>query len=249
MNTYHGLHARFYDLVYAEKPYGSEARFVADELLREGVETGMLLEVACGSGRHARELQALGFEVTGVDYSPDLLAVARERSDGIEFEEQDMRALDLQGRRFHAVTCLFDSIGYPQSDEGVTAALGGIRRHLTDDGAAAIEFLHAPALLSGSSPVRVRRWETPDGGELLRVSETELDRERSVMHVEYDVVHLAADRTWERERETQSNRFFTVDEMLGLMKSAGFSDVRFVPAYEPGKEIKPDTFHVLAVGR
>jgi hypothetical protein len=69
------------------------------------------------------------------------------------------------------------------------------------------------------------------------------------MHVEYDVVHLAADGTWEREREKQSNRFFAVDEMRGLMERAGFSDVRFAPAYEPGKEIGSDTFHVLAVGR
>ena len=34
MNTYAGLHARYYDVVYADKPYGEEARFV-DSLLRE----------------------------------------------------------------------------------------------------------------------------------------------------------------------------------------------------------------------
>jgi len=249
LNTYQGLHARFYDLIYADKPYGAEAQFVVDQLLQGGVEGRALLDVACGSGRHARELQALGFDVTGVDYSPDLLAMARERSGGIEFVEQDMRELDLGARRFAAATCLFDSIGYPQTDEGVIATLRGIGRHLARAGVAAIEFLHAPAVLSHSSPVRVRRWETPGGGTLLRVSETELDRERNVMHVDYDVVHLAPDGTWEREREEQSNRFFDVEEMRDLMTRAGFSDVRFVAAYQSDDKIRTETFHVMAVAQ
>jgi SAM-dependent methyltransferase len=247
LNTYQGLHARFYDLIYAEKPYELEGAFVADRLRDFGVEITTLLDVACGTGRHAREFHRLGFDVTGVDYSPDLLEVARARGDDIEYVEQDMRELDLGDRRFDAVTCLFDSIGYPQSDKGVTAALEAMRGRLADGGAVAIEFLHAPALRSGSSPLRVRRFDTPGGGTLLRISETELDG--TVMHVSYDVVHLAPDGTWEREQETQSNRFFDVDEMRELMGRAGFTELRFVPAYQPRGPIDPDVFHVLAVGR
>lgn len=247
MNTYQGLHARFYDLIYAGKPYDREAAFVAERLRDFGVAIETLLDVACGTGRHAREFRKLGFDVTGIDYSPDLLEVARERGDDIEYLEQDMRELDLGERRFDAVTCLFDSIGYPQSDEGVTAALSAIRSRLAAGGAAAIEFLHAPALVSGSSPVRVRRFETAGAGTLLRISEAQL--EGSVMHVAYDVVHLASDGTWEREQETQSNRSFEAGEMRVLMERAGFSELRFVPAYQPDGPIGADVFHVLAVGR
>jgi SAM-dependent methyltransferase len=247
LNTYQGLHARFYDLIYAEKPYNREAAFVVEQLKDFGADGRTLLDVACGTGRHAREFKKLGFDVTGVDYSPDLLEVARDRGDDIEYVEQDMRELDLSERRFDAVTCLFDSIGYPQSDEGVTAALAAIRGRLAEGGGAAIEFLHAPALRSGSSPVRVRRFETPGDGTLLRISETELDN--NVMHVSYDVVHLAGDGSWEREQETQSNRFFEVEEMRALMDAAGYGDVRFVPAYQPDGPIDAGVFHVLAVGR
>lgn len=237
-NTFQGLHARYYDLIYADKPYAAEARFV-DDLLGGG--PGRLLDVACGSGRHARELAQLGWEVTGVDYSPDLLE--RARSAGIEVHEQDMRALDVPGAPFDAVTCLFDSIGYPQDNEGVVAALEGMRRH---GGRVAVEFLHAPALLGHADPVRVRRFELPDGGELLRVSETEIDATAMTMHVSYDVVELRADGGYARERERQSNRFFAVGEMRALMELAGLRVERFVPAYEQG-EIGPETFHVIAL--
>jgi len=47
MNTYAGLHARYYDVVYGEKAYVHEARFV-DSLIRDsGTERGRLLDVAC----------------------------------------------------------------------------------------------------------------------------------------------------------------------------------------------------------
>jgi SAM-dependent methyltransferase len=238
LNSFQGLHARYYDLVYAAKPYAAEARFV-HELL--GGRPGRLLDVACGSGRHAREFAALGWDVTGVDYSPDLLARAREA--GIAVHEQDMRKLDVPGAPFAAVTCLFDSIGYPQDNDGIVAALAGMRRH---GGRVAVEFLHAPALLTHADPVRVRRWPLDDGGELLRVSETEIDAAAMTMHVSYDVVELRADGGFARERERQSNRFFGVEEMRGLMQLAGLRVERFVPAYEDG-EIGPDTFHVMAL--
>lgn len=238
LNSFQGLHARHYDLIYATKPYAEEARFV-HELL--GGRPGRLLDVACGSGRHARELAALGWQVTGVDYSPDLLQRAREA--GLAVHEQDMRSLDVPGAPFDAVTCLFDSIGYPQDNHGVIAALEGMRRH---GDRVLVEFLHAPALLSSADPVRVRRWELPGGGELLRVSETEIDAAAMTMHVSYDVVELRADGGWARERERQSNRFFGVDEMRSLMQLAGLRVERFVPAYADG-EIGADTFHVIAL--
>jgi SAM-dependent methyltransferase len=238
-NTFQGLHARYYDLIYAEKPYAEEARFVHSLL---GGRPGRLLDVACGSGRHAREFAALGWEVTGVDYSADLLELAQD----LEVYRQDMRQLDVPGPPFDAVTCLFDSIGYPQDNDGIVATLAGMRRHLAPGGRVAVEFLHAPALLGGADPVRVRRLALPDGGTLVRISETEIDEGTHVMHVSYEVIALRPDGSYEREAERQSNRFFEVEEMRALMERAGLRAERFVPAYEDG-EIGSGTFHVLAV--
>jgi SAM-dependent methyltransferase len=242
-NTFQGLHARHYDLIYAGKPYAEEARFVHDLL---GGEPGRLLDVACGSGRHAVEFARLGWEVSGVDYSPDLLERARASGAEIEFHEQDMRDLDVPGGPFDAITCLFDSIGYPQDNDGVVATLAGMRRHLAPAGHVAVEFLHAPAMLAHADPVRVRRWELPDGGTLVRVSETDIDATAMTMHVSYELVELAADGRYERGQERQSNRFFGVGEMNALMQLAGLRATRFVPAYADG-EIDVDTFHVMAL--
>ena len=185
-----------------------------------GGRPGRLLDVACGSGRHAREFAALGWDVTGVDYSPDLLARAREA--GIAVHEQDMRKLDVPGAPFDAVTCLFDSIGYPQDNDGIVAALAGMRRH---GRRVAVEFLHAPALLAHADPVRVRRFELPDGGELLRVSETTLDEAAMVMHVE-----LRRARARRRRRRTRRETRAPVEPLL-----RGRGDARADAARRPAR--------------
>lgn len=249
MNSYHGLHARFYDLVYADKPYAEEAAFVAGLLADEGVSAGRLLDVACGTGRHAAELAARGFAVTGVDYNDELLALARERAPGAVFLLQDMRDLQTDGS-FDAVTSFFDAVGYPIEDAGVAAAVESMAGQLRPGGVLVLEFMHAPALRAGASPVRVRRY--PAGGHetLLRISETAVDPETNVLDVSYELLLLDEESgRFARWRETQRNRAFEVAEIEGFMRAAGLDGIRFLTAYGSSERIDEDVWHVLAVAR
>lgn len=249
-NTFQGVHAARYDLVYADKPYAAEAELVAGLL---GRRDGRLLDLACGTGRHATEFAGMGFDVTGVDYSRDLLeGASRNAADAgvkVALELADMRKMDLGGS-FASVVCLFDAIGYPCTDEGVTAALRSIHDHLDPGGRCVVEFLHAPAMLAHAEPTRVRRWPLPEGGELLRISETELDRERNLMHVDYELLELGQDGSgYSRSNESQQNRFFLVDEMRALMTAAGLEAESFAPAYGQPQSMDAETWHVLALAR
>jgi SAM-dependent methyltransferase len=196
----------------------------------------------------------MGWDATGVDYNPELIERARANADTrglkIRFLQQDMRALDVDSRPFDLVTCLFDSIGYGLEDEAIVGALRGMARHLAPTGVLAVEFLHAAAVVRHHSPVKVRRWATPDGGLLLRVSETELDLRNQLIHVSYELIELGhGDAAYERATETQSNRFFLPDEMRALMTWAGLNVRAIVPAYEEDAAISDETWHLIAFAR
>ena len=113
MSSYIGRHAELYDLFYADKEYAREAAFV-DHCLRAngGSGQGRLLELACGTGRHAVEFDRLGYDVVATDYSEDMLAQARIRSQvegsPISFQQFDMRELNLGQQRFDTAVCMFD---------------------------------------------------------------------------------------------------------------------------------------------
>ena len=105
--------ARIYDLLYTgtgikDYPAESEALHAIIQEASPGART--LLDVACGTGAHLEVLRRW-YEVEGVDLSPEMLEVARERLPDVPLHVADMRSLDL-GRKFDAVTCLFSAIGY-----------------------------------------------------------------------------------------------------------------------------------------
>lgn len=86
-----------------------------------------ILDCPCGQGRHAHLLAEAGYDVDGVDYSGDLLKVAKKRGTGrnLRYTKADMRRLP--GRwtgRFDAVVNLFTSFGFfaePADDARVIA--------------------------------------------------------------------------------------------------------------------------------
>jgi SAM-dependent methyltransferase len=254
VNTYRGLHAAYYDVIYADKPYAEEARFVAEVIARQDVAgPWKVLDLACGSGRHAFEFALMGHSVTGVDYSHDLLNLARAGAESrgldVRFVEQDMRALDVDGGPFDAVTCLFDSIGYLLTNDAIVGALDRARQHLAPHGALAVEFLHAPAVLRHASPVRVRRLPTPAGGTLYRISEVALDTSRQTMHVDYELLDLdAAGTAVARWTETHDNRYFSLEEMRALFQGAGLT-TQFIPAHGEVETIDDRVWHVIALAQ
>ena len=74
-----------------------------------------VLDVPCGQGRHAHLLAEAGYDVDGLDYSSELLAVARKRGTGprLRYTRGDMRKMPARwGRRFDAVLNLFTSFGF-----------------------------------------------------------------------------------------------------------------------------------------
>jgi len=81
-------------------------RQLFEELLdRTGTASGTrLLDIACGSGYAAALAATRGAEVTGVDITPALLEIARERTPGGTFVEGEMDALPLENAQFDVVT-------------------------------------------------------------------------------------------------------------------------------------------------
>ena len=94
--------AEFYDeasnrLLAVEQP-------IVREIL-DGLPVGVVLDAACGTGRHTAYLASLGHEVVGVDSSPEMLARAREKVPAAEFHEADLHELPLADDSVDLVVC------------------------------------------------------------------------------------------------------------------------------------------------
>ena len=146
MNSYQGLHARLLRPDLRRQAVRRRGALRRTSCSR-GAARPALLDVACGTGRHAREFAALGWEVTGVDYQPGPARAARatrsRRSPSAR--SRTCATLDVAGRavRRRRRACSTRSATRRTTRRGRRAA--GRARHLAPTGLFVVEFLHAPA--------------------------------------------------------------------------------------------------------
>jgi ubiquinone/menaquinone biosynthesis C-methylase UbiE len=159
--------ARFYTKGDWPRYSAQMARMLPAVLERFGLWPRKVLDLACGEGTFAVAMANRGLRVTGVDLSPEMLEIARQRAatEGarVKFLQQDMRSLSLRGR-FDLVTCWFDSLNYLLEIDDLSRTFARVSRVLDENGvfifdvntirALAVEWIRDPSyvhLNSGDS--------------------------------------------------------------------------------------------------
>jgi SAM-dependent methyltransferase len=79
-------------------------------LRRHGVRQGLVVDLGCGSGRWARELNRAGYRVLGIDQSPAMIRLARRIAPGSRFEVASLLSFELPA--CDAVTSLGECLNY-----------------------------------------------------------------------------------------------------------------------------------------
>ena len=236
----------YYDLLYADKDYRAEARFVASRLPHGKLA---ILELGCGSGIHATHLAELGHSVTGVDRSPTMLRRAMERvvpgdsaTGHVIFCDGDARFVRLD-RRFDAVISLFHVVSYQVEDGDVAAMLATAAEHLQPGGILFFDVWYGPAVLYQRPSIRVKRMHNAHLS-IIRIAEPVLRTTMNVVDVHYEafVTDLASGHI-ECFKEEHAMRYFSLAEISALGRAAGFSLER-AEEWVTGRNPSEDTWSV-----
>jgi ubiquinone/menaquinone biosynthesis C-methylase UbiE len=208
--------ADLYDAIYSFKDYPAEAAQITAVVRTYHPEARTILDVACGTGEHARHLALThGFEVDGLDLDEGLLDVARGKHPAGSFYHADMSEFLLDAR-YDAVLCLFSSIGYLVTLERTRRALECFQRHLAPNGVVLVEPWFPPG---GLEDGRIfRHTGTFRGMAVERVSRTEIQGRISLLHFEYRVDTPDGVR---HATEIHELGLFTTDEMAAAFRDAG----------------------------
>ena len=105
----------------------------------EGVkDRGIVADIGCGPGQIARYLSEQGVQVSGIDLSSEMVRVARERNEGIEFRIGDMTSLDIADGSLAGIVAFYSIIHLDGND--LFRALREFRRALATDGVLFLAF-------------------------------------------------------------------------------------------------------------
>ena len=176
--------AKMYDLDYAD--YTVDIPFNV-QLAKEKVGDGKMLEFACGTGRITFELAKAGINVVGVDISPAMLEVAKEKltqlggfDQRVRFLEGDMRSFDAGKEEYQYVLIPFTSFLHLTETPSQKVALSNAYAHLVPGGyflaSVFLPDINHLARYMGPSWVHQEKTVERDGVMLVRWAVTRYDQ-------------------------------------------------------------------------
>jgi SAM-dependent methyltransferase len=199
-----------------------------------------ILDLPCGQGRHAIELARRGYEVTGVDLSPYMLGVARERADAsgvrVRWMAGDMREA-LPGETFDLVLNLFTSFGYFDDEADDRRVVRAAASMLKPGGRFLLEVINGERIMGD---FQEREWFTI--GQTAVMERRSLDVSARRMVVERTVSSTDGDET-----SVHAVRLYSGSAVKTMLDAAGFSRVELYGDWD-GARLTPGSLRVLAVG-
>jgi demethylmenaquinone methyltransferase / 2-methoxy-6-polyprenyl-1,4-benzoquinol methylase len=140
--------ARRYDLVNTVLSAGTDSGWRRRAARETGLQRGgSALDVACGSGKLTAELARIssGGRVVGLDFSPQMLEVARRHHPNVEFIEGDALELPFEDAAFDVSTIAFGLRNLAEPIRGLREMTRVARR------AVVLEFVRPPKSITGGA--------------------------------------------------------------------------------------------------
>jgi SAM-dependent methyltransferase len=248
-----GAYAAFYDELYADKDYSAEVRALRDVFSLHRVGSGVaVLDLGCGTGGHAIPLSQAGYQVTGVDRSPEMVEVARQKALGAGVSPHlvvgDVRTVAL-GETFDVVISMFAVVGYMLTNEDLASMFATARRHLECGGLFVFDAWFGPAVLTQRPEFKRKEVALAGGGLLVRTAIPFLDVVTETVRVDYRVVRHQGGRDVETVEESHTMRFMFAQGIAYMLQVAGFEVLELAPFGAPGVTPTESDWNVSWVAR
>ena len=186
-------YARYYDLLYRDKNYIEEAKYVADYIQKYASNASSILELGCGTGNHAEYLARNGYKVHGIDMRKIMLeraemrtsALSQDLASRLSFAHGDVRYLQTE-KKYDVVISLFHVVSYQITNEDLSATFETAAKHLKPGGIFLFDFWYGPAVLKQQPEIRVKRLFDEDI-KLTRIAEPVNHVNENVVDVNYNI--------------------------------------------------------------
>lgn len=209
------------DLAYIhDVGFGGFAEGIAPGVLAllgaAGIDSGRVVDLGCGSGIWARALADAGYDVTGVDISPAMVALAKRRVPEAEFQVESFLQFPFPDCR--AVTALGEVLNYLFDERNSARQLRRLFRRVFDalpSGGLFVFDVAEPGRARG----RDRMFAEGDGWACL-VEFLHDDRRQRLTR--RNVTFRKNGRTYRRHEETHTQQLFRGTDLAAALRTIGF---------------------------
>ena len=188
-----------------------------------------VLDLCCGSGHVTKELVRRAYDVTGVDSSAELVALARQGLPEVDLRVQDARHLQLE-KRYHAVLSTFDSLNHMMILDDLRDVFLAVRGALKRGGLFVFDMN-----LEEAYSADLRQWTVnvnDNAVGLVRGTYDPITRKAATELIWF--VRTTADNLWTQHRSVVEERCYSQSEILVALTESGFKNVEAIAAKNAG---------------
>ena len=213
-------YSKYYDLLYRNKDYATEAQFIITKIKEFHPHAKSILNIGCGTGLHDSFFVEAGYQLTGIDLSEQMLQIAKEKNGnlGCRYDLADARHFNL-GRKFDVIISLFHVLSYQTSNDDASRYFENIESHLADGGIGIFDFWFGPAVLIIKPENRTKVVES-DELKITRQAVTVMDYQKNIATVEFDIeIYNKITNQNQKLHELHPMRYFFLPELELLVSS------------------------------
>ncbi|MDA1047348.1 MAG: class I SAM-dependent methyltransferase [Verrucomicrobia bacterium] len=185
-----GEFAKYYDLVHEKKDYEQESSYIHGLIQKHKPDAKTILDIGCGTGNYAFAMHELGYRVSGVDSSSQMIEIAKGKLSEEARETSSpsffcgrMEAYKTPAKS-DAVICLFFSLCYQTTDDLIFESLSRFKDQMKEDGILIFDFWNKAGVLSERPNLKIQKY-TAEGLEITKLVEPTLDTSVDCVGIDY----------------------------------------------------------------
>lgn len=244
MNSY-GKFAGIYDDLMTDFDYEKWFNYIEDILEKNNKKPKNILEMACGTGNLSYYLGNKGYNLTSFDLSTDMLSRADEKLSkfkNVRLLNQNMINFNIY-EKFDCIISICDSINYITEKDDLYQSFKNVYDHLEEDGIFIFDinsFYKLKYIIGDNTFVEERE-------NVFYTWENYFDEEDNICEFYLTFFFSEDGKNFQRFHEEHMEKAYKVDEIIELLKRAGFKNIEYFEGFtfqDPVKETERINFVV-----
>lgn len=227
ISSYGGF-ASVYDAFMDNVPYEDWSKYIIQLLHHYGVDSGIVLDLGCGTGNVTEYLSRAGYDMIGVDNSVEMLQIAMEKNSeaesGILYLCQDMREFELYGT-VEAVISVCDSMNYLTDKEDFVQVVRLVNNYLEKNGYFIFDLntVYKYETILGENTI------AEDREDMSFIWQNFYDENSCINEYDLSIFVVDEEGKYDKFQETHYQRAYHLDEIKACIEEGG---MEFVNAYD-----------------
>ena len=223
MEKQYGSVAEFYDALNADFDYRAYASYIVGQIkANEKIDSSLLLDLACGTGKMTFLLREYGYDMTGVDISEEMLGVARDICydkgiDDVLLLCQGMQNFELYGT-VDACVCCLDSLNYLTKTDDLEKCLSLVHNYLIPDGVFIFD-INTPYRFEN---VYAQNAYILECDNALLAWQNDYNKKSKLCKFYLSLFEENEDGSYTRSDEIQTEKCYSKKQILSLLEKTGF---------------------------